>query len=248
MQEKNSEENLAPKINNDNVDDILTDMLDNIPDIQPHVVDNVNTKNKETVKEAVEKSKESVKFNPDIHATRADGSPSVTPKGKFRKKAVPTKKLNDPYAANIPPPQSSMEVESHAAAVVVQDLKRSAYSHLLGCEYGADRHKIYIDATTGYFVSGGGVRLSPLHTLLILEGALLIEAMGKPKAIDKITKFKIWAAEKFIRIKSKKKVKNNDAQPDSRPVNERKDDTSEVAGEGHPKQDRPPYFSFRPKS
>ncbi len=124
----------------------------------------------------------------------------------------------------------------------MQNLKRSAYNNFLGCAYGDDRHAIYIDATYNYFVSTGGVTLTPLHTILLLEGALMLEAMSKPKAIDKITRLKVWIAEKYFRFKGRRK--NNDAQYNRGTEFVRENDTSEVDGERDSPKTKPSYFGF----
>lgn len=223
-------------IDESNVDDIIADMIESTPSSQPHIEEDSNNENKNSVKNSTNNIKNPLKskFDPQIHAVNDDGSPVLTKTGKFRKKPkeyktnAKTAKLNDPFNEE-KPSLNLIEVNSRAAAQVVQDLKRSAYNNFLGCMYGDDRHYIYIDATTNYFVSSGGVTLTPLHTILLLEGALFLEAMGKPKALDKLSKLKIWIAEKYLKFKRRK----YGTQSSSRPNHERENDTSDVDGKGY---------------
>lgn len=207
---------------NNTVDDIINDMIDDIPEIQPHVVNNV-------------KEEKTSSFNPSVHATDENGNPKLTKTGKYRKKKVSG--INNPYAEKIADP---IETHSLAAAEVVQGLKRSSYHNFLGHQYGDDRHKLYVNATKDYFVSKGGVTLTPLHTILILEGALLLEAMAQEKARSKILSIKEWVAKKYVSIKFGRKKRG--AQHNNRPDDEREDDTGEVAPTTKKKKDWKTYI------
>ena len=221
-------ENELPKTPTNAVDSILMDMLESIPDIQPHVVDNVHKENVNQEPIAPKGGEKEV-FNPAIHRANPDGSPVLTKTGKFRKKTGASKLYNpaDREAQFSENPnltaQIVIEANSLAAAEVVQNLKRSAYSNFLGQTYGEERHRVFVDATKSYFISCGGVSLTPLQALLLLEGQLLLESASKPKAIDKITKFKTWLVTKYLTYKGRK----NGAQSGSRANIEREDDSND---------------------
>lgn len=202
-----------------NFNNFIDDMIENIPDVQQHVVDAEQAKT-DMLNNAVDSSKE--KFDPNLHVVGKDGKPSVTKTGKFRKK----KNINNPYEVNESPSakrEEAVNVESEASAELIQSLKRNVYDGVFEYKYSDDRHKIHVAATTQYFVESGGVKLTPLQNLLILEGFLALEVARTPKATKKITGLKAWIASKYVKFKGRKK---NDSQSNNRPNDVGQDNTS----------------------
>lgn len=218
-QEVNQEEKQTGDYNS-----IISDMVDNIPDVQEHVVAAEKARNDE-LNNATSDAGE--KFDPSIHVVGKDGKPSVTKTGKFRKK----KKINNPHEQKAEQTQKDTSeqnalIESQTSATVVQDLKRSIYDGLFDYKYTDDRHKVHIDATTAYFMESGGVKLTPLQMLCVMEGFMVLEITRTEKASKKLTGLKAWLASKYVKFKGRKK---NDTQSGDRANNVGKNDDSEKA-------------------
>jgi len=190
----------------------IQDMVDDTPEVQQHVVEkyeNDAVEQKAKINTINENAGET--FNPEIHAVKKDGSPSLTKKGKFRKKTVKsTQKINNPMEAEATAQaevvnNEQMIAESKATAIVVQNLKRSAYDNFLDFPIDDARHNTHVDMTTAYLVSEGGVKLSPLQALMIMEAGLGIEAFRTQKGQEKLTGIKAKLASWYIKMKGKKK-------------------------------------------
>lgn len=183
--------------------DAVAETTQDVPKVQQNAVD--AHKQRQAAADAAPSDVKGEKFNPEKHAVDAQGNPKMTKTGRFSRKRS-TRALNNPAAKQAEVDAKAIsDAESEAAAKVVQDLKRNAYDRLLDYGVTDERHAMHIDATKAYFVEKGGVKLNPLHTLLVLEGAQMLELMGKPKTVSAIEKVKIWA---YTRFKKKGKVKN----------------------------------------
>lgn len=203
------------------LDDVVQDIVQETPDVQQHVVDAHEQKEieKEEKTSALSGKRDTggTLFDPQMHMVGDDGEPRLTKTGKFRKIPGITKKLNNPLDAQskdkaLADEMANKELESRVAAETVQGLKRSIYDNMLGYSCENDRHNLHVQATTDYFMSEGGIKLSPLHNVLLLEGAMIVEAMRTPKGQEKITGIKAWLANKWVNFKFRKKGKTNGAQ------------------------------------
>lgn len=203
--------------NNDGVDNYINDMISDVPEIQQHVVDAEKNKT-EKLNNSTDESGEV--FNDKIHISK-DGKPSLTKTGKFRKK----KKINDSAVDNKvkEDEQEKLVNESMASAVVVQGMKRSIYSEMFGYKYNDAQHNICVEATNQYFISSGGVKLTPLQLLIVLETQMAIGVIKTEKGSKKINNIKAWVASKYIKFKGKKK---NDAHINNRSNDVGKNDIS----------------------
>lgn len=210
----------SKKVNKPEVySDFLQDMVDNSPEIQQHVVDAEAAKTATGNNQPVPPSNEPEKFNPEIHVVDKNGKPSVTKTGKFRKK----KNIVNPFDKS--PQQQEFDAniaDSQASAELAQGLKRAVYDGVFDYKYDDSRHKIHVEATTKYFVSAGGVKLSPLQGLMILEGFMALELMRTEKATKKITGIKAWFASKWVKISDRRKNRNHGTQSNNRTEFERK--------------------------
>lgn len=203
-------------------DSFIDDMVSNIPDVQEHVIEAERAKS-EALSNTTDATHE--KFDPNLHVVGKDGKPSVTKTGKFRKK----KNINNPHEQKpIDIEKEANVLESEASAELVQTLKRSVYDGFFEYKYSDARHKVHVGATTQYFVEAGGVKLTPLQNLMILEGFLALEVMRTPKATKKLTGLKAWIASKYVKFKGRK---NNDSQSNNRTNDVGQDDASQKDSE-----------------
>lgn len=198
-QDDNTAEN--PSQDKNELDFILEDMVVETPEVQQHVVDQEFAEAPHLIKDS-----NGDVFDENIHILK-DGKPSLTKTGRFRKKKATSSTSAD-------------ESESLAAAEVVQGLKRQTYAALLDFEYGDDLHKIHVGETARYFDSEGGVTLTPLQSLLLLEGVLLMRGIQTPTSKKKLTGVKAWFASKWVKFKGRKK---NGTYTGNRAVDERED-------------------------
>lgn len=195
---------------------LLQNMVESTPEVQQHVVDHAKSK-------AQSAPNDDTTFDATIHRVDASGNPVLTKTGKYRRKTVKgEKKLNLP---NSDAPTSDLS-QSRPAAEIVQTIKRTLYENFLDFKYSEPLHQTHVEVTTAYFDSTGGVKLSPLGALALMEASLFVGAIKTDKGIKKLGKVKAWVAGKWISIRNRK----NGAHFDSRPDNERQDDNGEKAG------------------
>lgn len=177
----------------------INDMMTEVPEVQPHVIAR-EKKRKEELTGIKDSGGES--FDPTIHMSK-DGKPSVTKTGKFRKKKA-TEKLNDPQEkAKEKENNDNIVAASAASAELVQSLKRNIYGTFFDFQYGDDRHKVHTDLTTAYFVDSGGIKLTPLQTLCVMEGFMAVEIFNTDKGKKKLGGLKTWVVSKYLKFRGK---------------------------------------------
>lgn len=209
------------EIVNEGFDEMLTSMVDELPEAEQHVIENEKKKQAELEQQTEQiKAESGETFDPSVHVTGKDGKPSMTKTGKFRKK----KGVKNPFEQQEQKAKIEAEnMDSKASAELCQTLKRNIYDGIFDYKYSDERHVVHVAATTQYFVESGGVKLSPLQNLMILEGFMALELMRTEKASKKITGIKAWIAAKYVKFKDRKKAKQNDTQSGSRTNGKRKD-------------------------
>ena len=224
---------------NDGFSEMLTSMVDELPQAEEHVIENEKKKQAEldNIDEQPQTSPSGDKFDASIHVMGKDGKPSMTKTGKFRKK----KGVVNPFEKeNAQAKLESENMDSKASAEICQTLKRNVYDGIFDYKYTDERHVVHVAATTQYFIESGGVTLTPLQNLMILEGFMALELMRTEKGSKKITGLKAWAVSKYIKFKDRKKGKKNDTQSSGGTDGKRKDDTSKKTSETENNADRTP--------
>jgi hypothetical protein len=225
-------ENQEEKVSTNSLDSFIDDMIEKQPEVQQHVVDAERART-EVNATATDSTGET--FNPDIHIEK-DGKPSVTKTGKFRKR----KGVVDPRIAQQKEEEKKNEhLESQASAELVQGLKRQVYNGFFDYTYSDERHGLHVEATKEYFISEGGIKLTPLQNLLILEGFLGLEVMRTEKGVKRLTGLKAWAASKWVKFKGKKH--GTQSSPRSNDVG--KNNASKENAESGKGKDRAPAVS-----
>lgn len=197
-------------------DDLAQHLVGDVPEVQQHAVDAHNQKENEKIEKqeslAGERDSAGNLFDPLMHLVDDNGNPVLTKTGKYRKKNKSSRAINngseEEKRQKQLEEQKAKEIESRVAAETVQDLKRNAYSAFLGYNATDERHKMHVDTTTQYFVEKGGVKLSPLHTLMLLEGAMMVEAVRTEKGKQKVVSVKEWLVQKYVKFKLRKGKKN----------------------------------------
>ena len=200
---------------NESFDSVIQDIASETPEVQQHAVD----AHLQREEEKASQDKGGETFDPEIHVINPDGSPKLTKTGKFRKKPGASKRaaLNNPAEAEekkrkkILDDQVKVE-KNRIAAQTVQDLKRSCLGHFLEYEYSDERHALHVSTLESYFMSEGGVELSPLHGVMLLEGQMMMEALTTKKGATLVEKVKTKIAGFVIKFKGRKR---NGAQPNS---------------------------------
>lgn len=192
---------------NTTLDTIINDVSSDIPEPQHHAIEAYKKSDDGVNDNSVKIQNDS--FDASIHAVDKNNRPILTKTGKYRyKRGVKRQSLNLPNAT----PEKEVEQvdgDSLASAQVVQELKRSVYSNLFNFKYKDDLHKTHVDSTYAYFKSSGGVKLTPLQSLMILEGVMVAQVIKTPQSKDKLSSLKLWFSEKFIRFKRKKHAQSN---------------------------------------
>ncbi len=162
--------------------------------------------NKESVKNVKKSDNE---FNPEIHRTNPDGSPTLTKTGKFRKKTG--YKFVNPEAKKetvngIP------EISSAAAAGLTSGIIERLSVMLISEDfiYTETERAQNILAWTGCYDYYGGVNVTPPIALAIDHMAIILARANKPTTISKFKALVFWVKNKF------KRKNKNGPLPDSR--------------------------------
>jgi hypothetical protein len=181
-------------------------------------------------------------FDPSIHAVNAEGEPSVTPKGKFRKKRGVSKSVISQTSDAVKAAQEQQQRENAARAAgrVAVDMSIQSLTMLLGPEWepvqqnGIDERQNLHNAFGDYFVAKDINDFPPGVALSIVCMAYALPRLTTgTETKTRLSKAKIWFNDK---MKSMKRKRKNGAQSDSGNDGKRENDTSKTAMS--PKQDK----------
>ncbi len=189
--------------------------------------------------------KKGVVFDPKLHAVNADGEPSLTPLGKFRKKrgASSISTTNKAIA------EQQLSAENKAAAratgQLAADLFIGSCMQLLGDEWVPigesgkqemakfNEHENLRRAFGDYCEAKNIHSMSPAMGLSIaLSSYVAPRLMAGKETKTRLAKAKIWVSDKINAMKERKT--KDAAQSNSRDNGKRKDDTSKTASETEP--------------
>lgn len=185
--------------------------------------------------------KQGVKFDPAIHAVNADGEPSKTPLGKFRRKRG-TSKVESTSKALV---TEQKKAQARAAGNVCADALIGSCIMFLGPEWQPiggkeikaadyDERQVLRAAFADYFEAKNFTDFPPgLAFSLILSAYMVPRFTAGKETKTRLKKAKNWFSEKWTAMQDKRKEKHA-AQPDTRNNGKRKDDASET--NGSPKQ------------
>ena len=185
------------------LDDLIAENNNAIPELQQHAIDAY--RDQETSNVETKKHLQNDVFDPELHSVDKNGEPSRLKSGKYRYK----KGIQKQYQESANNGESDSLVHSMAAAETVQSLKRLTYDKICEFQYSDTLHKTHVVATAEYFESFGGVKLTPLQSLLILEGTMAIRLTQTPKSKSKFVQFKGWLASKLVKLKGKKRAQSH---------------------------------------
>lgn len=172
----------------DKLTDLVNDLVESVPTADTEVLQNneeLNIEDSFIVPEYIQDEDGTI-FDENLHSTDKKGNPLYTKTGKFKKKRVSKKDTE------------SQEIDCNVkSAETVQGIKRGIYSNVLGHEYNDDIHSLYVSSTADYFRDRGGVEISPLATLVVLEISLFCTALKTEKSKSIFSKLKQWFSKKF---------------------------------------------------
>lgn len=169
-------------------------------------------------------------FDPELHATNAEGEPSLTATGKFRKKRGASKVAKQTTVAA----DAQRKAEARASGVLAANLMTHTATMLLGEEWitrkvGEYDEQAHLDKAFGDYFEAKEIQDFPpgvALTIACMSYAAPRLISGK-ETKSKMQRVKLWLVEKGAKLK-RKRSKDNAAQPDSGDNGERKDDARET--------------------
>lgn len=182
------------------------------------------------------------RFDPAIHATKPDGSPSLTSSGKFRKKRQ--SKVHRPGAekAAQSDPQSQQlteqqKAQARAAGVACAEIMFRSAQVLGGPEWepikddkkGIDERRDMHEAFALYCEQKGVTDIPPGALLAITIAAYAMPRFALPETQSRTKRFTVWVANKFYQLRGRKK---NAARSDSGNDGKRENASSEADSKG----------------
>ena len=160
-------------------------------------------------------------WNPEIHATGADGRGVKTAKGTWRRRrgagASRAGSVVGAKRARVPPEAAASDVQARAAGVACAHTLFMVGSALGGPEWqprdNAEHQetKMMETAFGDYFVATGRTEFPPGLALTLAISAYAMPRFTMPQTRSRLTKFKQWIAAKWIAFKDRKKGKKSDA-------------------------------------
>lgn len=139
-------------------------------------------------------------FDPEIHASKADGTPSLTKNGNFRKKTKSKFVKPEEKRAEVAK-QAAMEISSKEAAIVCSGLIEQISVKLISDEFAySDLERgSNVQAWEHCFDHYGGVNLTPPAALALNHAAIVLTRLGQPKTMGKFKQIGGWMKNKFKR-------------------------------------------------
>lgn len=200
-----------------------------LPDVQPHAIKAV----KDAKNETIEQAKKDLGFDPEIHATNADGTPKLTKAGKPQKKrgrksgsVLNAKKKQEQAQPEI------TEISSMEAGVVVSGLLEQLSVKLISDEwaYNEVERAGNVTAWAQTFDQFGGVQLSPVQMLLMSHAQIILTRIPQPKTKTKLGLIKAWWQHKKASWRKKKNA-HTDNRADAVGENDIREEESQITTE-----------------
>lgn len=202
-----------PEENNAAIAAIASDLVSTMSAPQPHAMEAAR---KEV--EGAASDKFGHAFDASIHATNADGSPKLTPTGRFAKLSKSTRESTlrvpgkSPATSPAVPASVSKEVAARASG------KGAANLFIMGClVIGGEEWMPQADPRTGmneremleaafgdYFVATGKTDLPPGWALAAGIFMYAGRRFAMPKTQSRIAKAKSWLVAKYVNFKNRK--------------------------------------------
>jgi hypothetical protein len=183
-----------------------------------------------------------VVFDPKIHAVNAQGEPSKTPLGKFRKRRGLSSVETQNKALIAQQQTAEQKAAARAAGQLAADLLIGSAVTILGNEWVPvgeggkqepakfNEHENLRRAFGDYFVAKNISDFPPGIALSIaMTSYIMPRVVAGPETKSKLAKAKAWLVEKYENMRKK-----DAAQPDSGDNRERKDDTGKKAVSDEP--------------
>jgi len=182
-------------------------------------------------------------FNPELHAVNKDGEPSVTPKGKFRKRrgvstvATTNKALAEQQA------EAAVRQQQEAVAGLMVDTTTQCLSMLISDEWKAepDESVALKSATTAVLIDKDVKDFPPMAALVAVVTAYATKRIVEGEQTQsKIGRAKYWLSEKWKARKnrSKKNASQSNRGNDGKRENDDSEETVqtvESTGTRHPR-------------
>lgn len=199
-----------------------------LPEIQENAIAAVQAQKESKINQAKENG-----FDPELHASNADGSPKVTAAGNFAKKRGRKSTLNT-GAKSAKQEQADIEAEkikldNAKSAVQISVILETLQMKMISEEfkYSELERETNIEAWRDTFDYYGHIYLPPPLALAMDHMTIIAARAQKTQTKHKISLFKTWFKSKFS---FKKKKGEKDALSDNRKNSKRKDDIREEKG------------------
>lgn len=204
-----------------NISSIADDILGSMPTPQPAAMEqaraeNASTEPNPTATPSGETDSSGAAWNPEIHATGADGKGVKTAKGEWRRRrgAAGRSSVVGRKAADVPPAQQNDTAARAAGVACAHSL--FMFGRMLGGEEWAprkieekgtvllDESKMMEQAWGDYFVATGKTDFPPGLALTMACSAYILPRFTMPMTKSRIQKAKEWAVHKYVSWKMRK--------------------------------------------
>lgn len=218
-----------------NVNSVAETLISEAPAPQPHAIEQARAEADAAANAGAEAAKKYPGFDPARHVLNSDGTPGMTPTGRFakirtpRKGATPSANTAPANKLNIPAGASAPSAVSTSGATKEQLARKggagaAALLVMVGVGLGGDEwvprkdEKIGLDekamlegAFGDYFVAQGYSDLPPGWALVAAVGMYALPRFGMPKTQTRLQKLKTWIFTKYAAWKSRRNPKKQPA-------------------------------------
>lgn len=159
---------------------------------------------------AVEKDSAGDAFNPEIHATKASGEPSLTPSGKFRRKRGTVSKVGQPKSKAVVPAISDEELKRKARATGhgCAEILFRCCTMLGGSEWQPvkneaeqiDERRDISEVLSDYCEAHNITDLPPGLMVGIVLSSYVLPRFTLPETQKRASKFGVWVKTKWLNI------------------------------------------------
>lgn len=209
------------------IPNIAAQMLDDMPMPSQHAIDAAVESQEATESAPVSDGSIAQEFdnageawNPEIHATGADGHGSKTAKGLWRRRRglafARTSSVAREKRAGVPPTASVSDVQARAAGVACAHTLFVVGRAIGGDEWSPrddgdhSETKLMETAFGDYFVATGRTEFPPGLALTLAVSAYALPRFTMPQTKSRMTRAKQWIAGKWIAYKDRKKPKDSE--------------------------------------
>lgn len=215
--------------NSDGTKTIADDITNNAPDVQQHAVD----AEKQKAEAEAQRDKAGTLFDPLIHTSKPDGSPSVTKAGYFRRKAQKQQTAPSPSIVGKPGPGSQGKQETGqpgqqgdprgAAIATVEMIEKlgmmlasDEFAYIKNDQYGLDERASGYDVFEQYYRAKGIGDFPPGIAVAVWVISYIMPRFTMPKTKSRFGDIKLWIKAKLFDRVRKPRHTDLDAERDQK--------------------------------